>query len=488
MTTASEAAEAPRPLQTRVALVHLGCAKNQVDSEVLLGRLASEGAVVCADPSDAEVAIVNTCAFIGPARDESLAAIRGLLEHKRRGALRGVIVAGCLTELYRPDLLANPELRDVDGFLGLTDAARIAELVRAIEEGRNGRELTGGRVRPSPEAGAIAVPEKGRAVPNDATRILTGLRSTAYLRISEGCDHDCAFCVIPAIRGRHRSKPLTQLREEAAALVAQGVREIVVVAEDSTAYGRDRADAERLPDALRAIADTPGLRWVRTMYAYPNGLPAGLTEVLREHPSVVEYLDIPIQHIAGNVLRAMRRASTGEKVKATLQRLREEVPGITLRTTILVGFPGETERDFLELLDFLGTFRFERLGAFAFSPEKGTAAHGLPNPVPAEEALRRRDAVLQLQQRIVAERNRALVGSCVEVLVDSLDASGRAYGRTRADAPEIDCGVRVLGKAAAGQLFEAKVVGVEGDGYDLVVKPTRDDARRKSSGRSAALR
>ena len=453
---------------TRVSLVHLGCSKNQVDSEVLLGRLASEGAHICEDLRDADVAIVNTCAFIGPAREESMGAIRDLVDRKRRGELRGVIVAGCLTQLYRPELEADPALGEVDGFLGLTDASRIVEVVRAIESGRNARALTGGDARPA---------DAPRAIPNDTTRLLTGPRSFAYLRISEGCDHDCAFCIIPTIRGKHRSKPLPQLREEAAALVDQGVREIVLVAEDSTWFGRDVAGSLRLPDAIRTVADVPGVRWVRTMYAYPNGLPDGLTAVLRDHPNVVEYLDIPIQHIAGGVLRAMRRASSGQKVRATLEKLRAEVPGITLRTTVIVGFPGETEADFEELLSFVREFRFERLGAFRYSPEKGTAAFGLAGQVPASEIERRYDAIMRAQRDVVVARNQSLVGSEVEVLVDGRDSHGNGVGRTRADAPEIDCGVRIVGKAEACQIFDAKVLGIESDGYDLVVKPVRRPPR-----------
>jgi ribosomal protein S12 methylthiotransferase len=451
----------------KVSLVHLGCPKNQVDSEVLLGRLASDGMLVCSHPEEAEVAIVNTCAFIGPARAESLASIRTLLERKRRGALRGVIVAGCLPQQFLAELESDSTLAEVDAYLGLADSSRIAEVVRAVADGRNARELTGGGVR---------------GVPDDTVRLLTGTRSYAYLRISEGCDHECAFCIIPKIRGRHRSKSLETLADEAAALARLGAREIVLVAEDSTAYGRDRAGSERLPDAIRAVADAPGIRWVRAMYAYPNGLPAGLTDVLREHRNVVEYLDIPIQHIATPVLRAMRRASSGEKVREILERLRAEVPGIALRTTLIVGFPGETETDFLELLEFLRGFRFERLGAFQFSPEQGTPSHDLPGRVPPEEVARRQDAVLRLQREIVRERNEELVGHDVEVLIDGVDRAGRARGRTRADAPEIDCGVRIHGRARAGDLIAARVIGVEGGGYDLVARPLHPE--RLGQGRT----
>lgn len=448
----------------RVSLVHLGCSKNQVDSEVLLGRLATDGALLCESVDDAEIALLNTCAFIGPARDESMTAIRELVRRKRRGELTGVIVAGCLTQMFRPDLEADPELADVDAFIGLTDYSSIQEVVRAIQDGRNARALTGGAVR---------------NIPNDSVRLLTGPRSSAYLRISEGCDHDCAFCIIPKIRGKHRSKPLEQLKSEAEALVAQGVRELVLVAEDSTWYGRDRYGSERLPDAIATIADVPGVRWVRTMYAYPNGLPKGLTDVLRDHENVVEYLDIPIQHIAGNVLKAMRRASSGARVRETLASLRAGVPGIALRTTVIVGFPGETEADFIELLDFVKSFKFERLGAFQYSPEKNTPAFTMDAPVPPAEIARRHDAIMRAQHAVVAERNRRLVGTELEILVDTVDAKGGAVGRTRADAPEIDCAVRIVGKAAPGQIFDAKILGVENEGYDLVAKPVRTPARTR---------
>lgn len=449
---------------TRVSLLHLGCPKNQIDSEVLLGRLAGDGMLVCARTEDAQVALVNTCAFIGPARAESVAAIHGLLDRKRRGELRGVVVVGCLPQQFRAEVTADPTLAGVDAFLGLSDYSGVAQVVRAIADGREARALTGGGVR---------------GAETDTVRLLTGPRSYAYLRISEGCDHDCAFCIIPRIRGRMRSKPVAALAAEAAALAAQGVRELVLVAEDSTGFGRDLDGVERLPDAIAAVADAPGVRWVRTMYAYPNGLPKGLTAVLRDHPNVVEYLDIPIQHVASDVLRAMRRASSGAKVRETLARLREEVPGIALRTTVIVGFPGETEAHFEELLELVKTFRFERLGAFRYSPEKDTGAFDLPGRVPAEEIERRYDAVLRAQRDVVRERNRSLVGTEVEVLVDGADDKGRPVGRTRADAPEIDCGVRVLGRAEPGEILRGAVTAVEGGGYDLVVRPV-------ARGRNAA--
>lgn len=429
---------------------------------MLLGRLASDGALICNDLADANIALLNTCAFIGPAREESMGAIRELLEHKRRGELRGVIVAGCLTQMFRPDLEADPALGEVDAFVGLTDYTGIQEVVRAIDDGRNARALTGGAQR---------------HIPIDTVRLLTGPRSFAYLRISEGCDHDCAFCIIPKIRGKHRSKPLEQLKSEAEALVAQGVRELVLVAEDSTWYGRDRYGSERLPDAIETIANVPGVRWVRVMYAYPNGLPKGLTTVLREHPSVVEYLDIPIQHIAGGVLKSMRRASSGERVRQTLQMLRDEVPGIALRTTVIVGFPGETEADFIELLEFVQSFKFERLGAFKYSPEKNTPAFELANAVPQAEIDRRHDAIMRAQRDVVTKRNQSLIGSELEILVDSVDERGNAIGRTRADAPEIDCGVRIVGKAVPGQIFDARILSIENDSYDLVAKPVKTRAR-----------
>ncbi len=436
----------------RVALVHLGCARNLIDSETILGRLGAEGYVLCSRVEDADVAVVNTCSFIGPARDESEAAIAGLVAARRRGELRGVLVVGCLPEKFREEV--EERFPEVDAFLGLSDYSNIARVVEEVLKGRRIRAGTGGR-RPAGQA--------------EGPRLLQTPRSYAYLRPSHGCDHNCAFCIIPAIRGRQRSKSLEILAAEAGELVAQGVREIVLVAEDTTGYGTDLGpEGPRLPEAVERLAAVPGLAWLRVMYAYPNAFPWRLTEVMRRCPAVVPYLDIPIQHIATPVLKRMRRGGTRRSVEAILERLREEVPGIALRTTVLVGHPGEGEREFQELLDFLQAFRFERLGAFAFSPEAGTPAGEDPDRPPAEEAQRRLEAVMALQAGIHAAGQEALLGREDVVLVDGHQGP-EAVGRTVRDAPEVDGQVWIPDpgrRLEAGSLVRVRFRSVR-QGYDL---------------------
>ncbi|MBC8327974.1 MAG: 30S ribosomal protein S12 methylthiotransferase RimO [Planctomycetes bacterium] len=436
----------------RVALVHLGCARNLIDSENILGRLGAEGYSLTAAVESADVAVLNTCSFIGPARDESEAAIRDLLERKGRGELRGVIVAGCLPEKFRPEV--ERQFPEVDAILGLSDYSNVARVVESVLKGRRVRPGDGGR------------PLTGQQL--ETIRLLQTPRSYAYLRPSHGCDHECAFCIIPAIRGKQRSKPVEAAVAEAEILVAQGVKEIVMVAEDSTGYGADfGAGGPRLPELVEGLAGVAGLRWLRVMYAYPNAFPWRLTEVMRDHAAVLPYLDIPVQHISTAVLKRMRRGGTGDSVRRILERLRQEVPGITLRTTVLVGHPGEGEAEFVELLDFLEEFRFERLGAFAFSPESGTAAGVEADRCDAEEAQDRLDAVMELQAGIHAERQVAQVGRELECLIDGREGTW-AVGRGEADAPEVDGVVRVrdaAGRLAVGDLLSVRITGAEG--YDL---------------------
>lgn len=436
----------------RVSLVHLGCARNQVDSEVMLGRLAEDGVMICGDLRDAEVAVVNTCSFIGPAREESFSAIQGVLDRKKTGQLRAVLVAGCLAEQFKDEI--DRRTPGVDAILPLSDYSNIGEVVRRAIAGQNARACPGGRPK-----------QPG----SDATRFLTTPQSYAYLRISEGCDHTCTFCIIPAIRGAMRSKPIETLVGEATNLAKLGVKELVLVAEDSTWYGRDLYGEARLPELIEALEKVEGIAWIRVMYAYPNSFPWRLTQVMAGSKKLVPYLDIPIQHIADPMLRAMRRAGSGDQVREIVGRLRREVPGIALRTTVIVGFPGETEQDFRTLLDFLGEFPFDRLGAFPFSDEPKADTFSLPGKVPPEIAVQRHAQIMEQQQRIVAARNRALVGKKLAVLIDGSDGRTGSIGRTKQDAPEMDCSVRIPSRRyASGELLQLRVARVDENGYDLI--------------------
>jgi ribosomal protein S12 methylthiotransferase len=432
--------------------VHLGCARNLVDSELILGRMAEEGLLVSGDPSAAGTVILNTCSFIGPAREESEQAIRDLLGRKDRGEIERVVVAGCLVQRFKHTL--EPRFPGVDLFAEISDGRELARRVRAMAAGRSFRSYL--------EGPGLREPER------DAARLLSTPRSYAYLRISHGCDHTCSFCAIPAIRGPHRSKRPDDVLDEARELIAAGVRELVLVAEDSTAWGRDMG--LELPALVEGLAELEGDHRVRVMYAYPNRFPWELTRLLREHPRVVPYLDIPVQHIATPVLRAMRRAGSGDQVRAILDRLLEEVPGITLRTTLLVGFPGETDADAAELAEFVRTYRLGRLGAFTYSPEEGTPGYGLAGEVPEQTAMERYDAVIAARDEVLRASQTALVGRELRVLVDEAHASGEALavGRTEMDAPEVDLIAVVPGSTAeVGETIRVRVDDVD-DELNLV--------------------
>ncbi len=440
----------------RVALVHLGCARNLIDSEKILGRLGAEGFTLTGEVEDADIAVLNTCSFIGEARDESEGAIDDLLSQKASGSLRGVVVAGCLPQKFRPEIEAR--FPEVDAFLGLSDYSNVARVVESVLKGRKVREGDGGR----PMVGASG---------EDSLRLLQTPRSYAYIRPSHGCDHECAFCIIPEIRGTQRSKPIEAALEEAFQLAASGVKELVLVAEDSTGYGSDfGADGARLPDLVEALAQVDGLEWVRVMYAYPNAFPWRLAEVMNQSSKVVPYLDIPIQHISSPVLKRMKRGGTHESVRRILERLRAEVADITLRTTVLVGHPGEGQKEFEELMDFLKEFRFERLGAFAFSPEAGTPAGDDLDRCSTKEAQERLAAVMGLQADIHAAHQQARIGKEFDVLLDHREGSW-AVGRSQADAPEVDGLVRIRdtqGNIQTGDILHVRAM--EADGYDLVAK------------------
>jgi ribosomal protein S12 methylthiotransferase len=427
-----------------VSLVHLGCARNLVDSELILGRLAEEGLIVAGDPEGAGTVVLNTCSFIGPAREESERTLAELLERKRRGEIERVVVAGCLVQRFRRDLVQR--FPAVDLFAEISDGRELARSVRAMVEGRSFRAYL--------ESPGLREPER------DAARLLATPGSYAYLRISHGCDHTCAFCAIPAIRGPHRSKRPDDVLDEARELIAAGVRELVLVAEDSTAWGRDLG--LELPHLVEALAELDGPHRLRVMYAYPNRFPWSLVPLLRDHPRVVPYLDIPVQHVSTSVLRAMRRAGSGDQVRAILDRLLAEVPGITLRTTLLVGFPGETDAHAAELADFVRSYRLGRLGVFTYSREQGTPGYELEGAADEGTAAERRALVLAARDEVLRASQTALIGSELEVLVDEVHGGEQPWlvARAAMDAPEVDLVAEVaLGAGRARRPAPRPTVG-----------------------------
>jgi ribosomal protein S12 methylthiotransferase len=434
----------------RVHLLTLGCPKNQVDAEVMLGVLTRAGHQVVLDPDEADVLVVNTCAFIGPAKEESIDAVLDAARVKAARDGRRLVVTGCLAQRYADDLVGG--LPEVDAFVGTGDLTRIAEAVAGPAAGE-----------PVVYRGAQhELPAHGVS-----PRVRTGAWWTAYLKVSEGCDHRCSFCIIPAIRGRHESRSMDDVLTEAESLVADGAVELNLIAQDLTAYGRDRRDGSSLARLLRALAvRVPQARWLRLLYAYPSSITEELLEVMATEPAVCRYLDMPLQHIADDVLRAMRRERSGAAIRRLIRRVRQAVPGIAIRSAFIVGFPGETQRHVEELCAFLEEAALDRVGVFRYSQEEGTRAAKLPGQVPERVKYRRWERVMETQAAVAARRARAQVGRELEVLVEAEgERPGTLIGRGADQAPEIDGVVRLGGQAEPGQLVRARVTGAEI--YDL---------------------
>ncbi|MEZ6195015.1 MAG: 30S ribosomal protein S12 methylthiotransferase RimO [Planctomycetota bacterium] len=432
----------------KVSLISLGCPKNLVDSEGMVSDLLSNEIEMVVDPADADLVVVNTCGFLGSAREESLGAIREAIALKERG-VRAVVVTGCMVGHYEKEIRA--EAPGVDRLVDFADYARIAQIADEL--------------LPAREAGASFV-RPGRRVQARLTPA-----HFAYLKISEGCNHTCSFCVIPRIRGRMRSVPREELVDRARRLVALGARELNVVAQDSTQYGIDLYGRRRLADLLRGLETIEDLRWIRLLYAYPTEVDDDLLEVLAGDGATLPYIDVPIQHVSDRMLTAMRRQSTEAQVEDLMIRLRRRVPDLVIRTTLIVGFPGETEEDVEKILDFVSRHRIDRLGVFPYSPEEGSPAASLEDAIPDEVKQDRIDRIMTRQREISRARNEALVGREIEVLVeDPGENGGEARGRTWMDAPEIDGGVRIEGPSPApGRIVRARVTAAEA--YDLVVRP-----------------
>lgn len=433
----------------KVAVVTLGCEKNTVDSEVIGGMLARRGVRLEADVERAETVIVNTCGFIDHAKKESIDAILEALELKKQGVVRNVYVAGCLSERYRSEL--ETEMPEVDRFFGTQDFEQILSTVIPETKPDFKHNLLGERQSSSP-------------------------RHFAYLKISEGCDHPCSFCAIPIMRGGHRSRNIEELEFEAMMLASNGAKELVLIAQDSTNYGLDLYNERSIAKLVSRLARISSIAWIRLMYAYPAKFPLDLLDVMASEEKVIPYLDMPVQHASTDVLKSMRRGITRRATEELISKIRDRVPGIALRTTLITGYPAEGEREFEELEEFVRTMEFDRLGVFTYSQEEGTSAHPLGDPVPQAIKLERQARLYDIQSEISLAKNLAKVGSVERVLIEREEISEERpseenercyYGRTYAHAPEVDGEVRVYSgrELATGDFISARITGA--DEYDL---------------------
>ncbi|HET6573687.1 MAG TPA: 30S ribosomal protein S12 methylthiotransferase RimO [Fimbriiglobus sp.] len=454
----------PRAEKGTFAFVSLGCPKNLVDSERMLGKLAQDGYALQPDADGADVVVVNTCGFIEPARQESLGVIREMLALKQRGRVGAVVVAGCLAERNRDLLLEQvPGVDQIVGVFGREEIARAVSSLKSPSRKSGGSGLATCDL----ETLDLFPPPPMRAL-EDTARLRITPRHYAYLKISEGCDRLCTYCAIPKMRGKHVTKPIEEVVREANELARDGVRELIVVAQDTTYYGMDLYGRTRLAELLRELNKVDGIEWVRVLYAYPEHFTDEVVDALASTEKVLPYLDMPLQHINDRVLRRMVRRVDRAQTEALLGRLRKAIPNLAVRTTFITGFPGETDAEFEELRTFLAEAKFERCGVFPYSLEPDTPAAKLDGHVPEDVKLARRDALMEVQQRVAFAWAAARVGEEVEAIIDGPDPefAHHVIGRTTADAPDIDCAVRVKGKnLRPGDLVTVKVTAA--DGYDL---------------------
>ena len=422
-----------------INVITLGCSKNIYDSEVLMGQLRASGKEVVHE-KEGNIVVVNTCGFIDNAKEESVNTILEQIQKKEAGDVDKVYVTGCLSERYKPDL--EKEIPQVDQYFGTTDLPQLLKVLEADYQ----HELVG-------------------------ERILTSPKHYAYMKIAEGCDRPCSFCAIPLMRGKHKSTPIEKLVKQAEHLAKEGVKELILIAQDLTYYGLDLYKKRRLADLLIALVKVEGIEWIRLHYAFPTGFPEDVLEVMRDEDKICNYLDIPLQHIADPILKSMRRGTTEAKTTALLQKFREEVPGIVLRTSLIVGYPGETEEDFETLKCWVKAMRFERLGCFTYSHEENTHAHQLEDDVPEEVKQQRSNAIMEIQSQISWEHNQSCVGKTFRCLIDRKE--GNHYkGRTFMDSPDVDNEVLIdATKHYLKQGEFTQVLITEASDYDLIGTP-----------------
>ena len=437
----------------KAGFVSLGCAKNLVDTEVMLGIMQARGIELTTNPADADILIVNTCAFILSAKEESIMTILNLADYKQNGRCRSLIVAGCLGQLYKRELLN--ELTEVDAIIGTGAWNRIME---AIAETLSGRRV-------------ILIGEREIIYDAQTPRLRTTPIYTAYVKIAEGCNNRCSFCSIPLIRGRQISRPIEDIKAEVERLAAQGVKEINLIAQDTTAYGTDLYGKPQLVELLRELVKVD-VRWIRILYAYPRRFTDELIELIAAEPKICKYVDLPLQHASNKILKLMNRPDTRESMTALIKKIRAKIPGVAIRSTFIVGFPGETDEDFWELRDFLLEQHLDKVGIFTYSREENTAAYDLPDQVPEEVMQERYHGLMSIQSLISQECNEALEGQELEVLIEGRDEEVQEVvaGRSYRDAPEVDGLVYIEndGRSEAGDLVRVKVLA--GFVYDIAAE------------------
>lgn len=438
--------------QKTIGMISLGCPKNQVDAELMLDKLARAGFAISGDIEGCDAVIVNTCGFIEAAKVEAIENILDMAEYKKSGDIQKLIVTGCLSERYQYDI--RKEMPEVDAVVGIGENANIVQIVD---------EVLGGDL-----VEAFADKE---LLPLTGGRILTTPDYWAYLKIGDGCSNNCAFCAIPEIRGKFRSRTIEDIVDEAKTLAAQGVKEVVLISQDTSLYGRDLYKENKLPELLTAISEVGGIEWIRFLYCYPERIGDELLDVMATNPKVCHYLDIPLQHADKSVLRGMHRPGDRETFENLIKKIREKVPDMVIRTTVMTGFPGETDEQFEELAEFVKAMKFDNLGCFAFSPEEGTVAAEREDQIDEEVKVHRQDLIMQLQHDIVLENNKKFLGKTLKVLVDGYNSYDDTYvGRFYGQVPDIDGTVLFTSprELTPGEFVDVTVLGF--DEYDLTGK------------------
>ena len=472
----------------KIGMVSLGCPKNLVDSEVMLGLAQGAGHRLTRDAADADVLVVNTCAFIDKAKQESIDTILEMAEHKKSGRCSRLIVTGCMAERYRDEL--REQIPEIDAVLGTGEVPHIVEALGAqplsavatvplLRANGEPVHLRAGAPSAIAAEAPSAIADSRSAITYlydaDTPRLLATPRHYSYLKIAEGCDYKCAFCIIPTLRGGYRSRPLESIVDEATRLAAQGTRELLLISQDTSFYGVDQGARGQLARLLRALDRVDGLEWIRMLYLYPTTIGEDVLDAIGESEKVCRYIDLPLQHASDVVLRRMKRPGTRASYERLLDRIRRRLPGVTLRTTFIVGFPGETDADVAELQSFVSSVGFDHVGVFTYSHEEGTSAFGLDDDVPAKVKRQRQSELMRLQRRLVARAQKARIGQQVRLLVDGPAAEHELVlrGRTEGQAPDIDPVVYLTdadpAQLAPGTFIEAEIVSSRG--YDLVARP-----------------